>query len=117
MPPERRLAKLWGPRQPGLFSLDFGAEPLEWVERQAEDNLTMKGERRESERGNPQLTVSEAGRQGGLALLRKRGAGHFAEIGKSGQAAMRQAHPGMASIWGKMGGRPNKPTQNGLGKE
>jgi general stress protein YciG len=58
-----------------------------------------------------QLTVQEAGRKGGLALLSRRGSQHYSEIGKKGQAILRQRYPGMASEWGKKGGRPRK---NGL---
>ena len=54
------------------------------------------------------LTVSEAGRKGGLALFSKRGRKHFAEIGKKGQEVMKERFPGMASAWGKKGGRPRK---------
>ena len=56
------------------------------------------------------ITVSEAGRKGGLKVLRKRGKEYFSQIGRKGQAAMRRKHPGMASYWGKQGGRPRKPT-------
>jgi general stress protein YciG len=55
-----------------------------------------------------QITVSEAGRKGGLTLLSKRGRKHFAEIGKKGQEEMKKRYPGMASEWGKKGGRPRK---------
>ena len=55
------------------------------------------------------ITTSEAGRKGGLALLSKRGKKHFAEIGKKGQAGLRKRYPiSMASEWGKKGGRPRK---------
>lgn len=54
------------------------------------------------------ITVSEAGRKGGLALLRKRGKKHFVEIGKKGQEVLIKRYPGMASKWGKKGGRPRK---------
>ena len=54
------------------------------------------------------LTVSEAGRKGGLALFSKRGRKHFVEIGKKGQEAMKKRYPGKASEWGKKGGRPRK---------
>jgi general stress protein YciG len=53
-------------------------------------------------------TVQEAGRLGGLKLLHNRGRTHFVEIGKTGQRAMRRKYPGMASEWGKRGGRPRK---------
>ena len=56
------------------------------------------------------ITTSEAGRKGGLALLSKRGKKHFVEIGKKGQEAMKESYPGMASEWGKKGGRPRKIT-------
>lgn len=54
------------------------------------------------------MTVDEAGRKGGLALLSKRGKKHFAEIGKKGQEIAKKRYPGMASTWGKKGGRPRK---------
>jgi general stress protein YciG len=54
------------------------------------------------------ITVNEAGRRGGLSLLAKRGHNHFTEIGKKGQEALRKRYPGMASEWGKKGGRPKK---------
>lgn len=54
------------------------------------------------------ITTGEAGRRGGLALLGKRGTKHFAEIGKKGQDTMKKRYPGMASTWGKKGGRPRK---------
>jgi general stress protein YciG len=61
-------------------------------------------------------TVREAGRQGGLAILRARGRDHFVSIGKLGQAAMRAKHPNMASKWGKKGGRPKKRALNPAGE-
>jgi hypothetical protein len=54
------------------------------------------------------ISVNEAGRRGGISLLNKRGLSHFAEIGKRGQEALRKRYPGMASVWGKKGGRPKK---------
>ena len=54
------------------------------------------------------ISVNEAGKKGGLALLAKRGNKHFAEIGKKGQDTLRKRYPGMASEWGKKGGRPRK---------
>jgi len=54
-------------------------------------------------------TVNEAGRKGGLTVLRNRGRTFFVEIGSKGQAATRQKYPGMAREWGRMGGRPKKP--------
>jgi hypothetical protein len=54
------------------------------------------------------ITVNEAGRIGGLKVLEKRGRNFFSEIGEKGQKAMRTKHPGMASAWGKLGGRPKK---------
>ena len=54
------------------------------------------------------MTVSEAGRKGGLALFNKCGKQHFIQIGKKGHESMNNSHPGMASEWGKKGGRPRK---------
>lgn len=58
------------------------------------------------------ITVNEAGRRGGLALLRNRGRDFFVQIGKKGQQSMRQKYPDMARKWGKLGGRPRKPNLN-----
>ena len=63
------------------------------------------------------ITVAEAGRKGGLAVLQKHGRGHFAEIGRKGQIATRQRYPGKAHEWGKMGGRPRKLPLNEMGEE
>ena len=62
------------------------------------------------------VTVAEAGRRGGLSVLRKRGREFYAEIGKSGQAAMRQKYPNMAREWGRLGGRPKKRNLDDMGK-
>jgi general stress protein YciG len=56
------------------------------------------------------LTVAEAGKRGGLKLLETRGRNHYVVIGRKGQEAMCQKYPGMASEWGRKGGRPKKLT-------
>ncbi|OGN92168.1 MAG: hypothetical protein A2Z75_06795 [Chloroflexi bacterium RBG_13_50_10] len=56
------------------------------------------------------LTVVEAGRRGGLTVLRDRGREFFIQIGAKGQLELRKRYPGMASEWGKKGGRPRKNT-------
>lgn len=60
--------------------------------------------------GSTVMTVREAGRRGGLSCLRNQGRAFFIEIGKKGQLEMRRKHPNMGAKWGKMGGRPRKPT-------
>jgi hypothetical protein len=54
------------------------------------------------------ISASEAGRLGGLALLRGKGREYFVELGKKGQIELKKRYPGMASEWGKKGGRPKK---------
>jgi len=56
------------------------------------------------------ISVVEAGRLGGKAVLKKKGRDFFSLIGKMGQLAMRKKYPNMARNWGKLGGRPPKPT-------
>ena len=56
------------------------------------------------------LTVVQAGRKGGRSTLRKKGRDFYVHIGKMGQLAMRKKYPNMARNWGKLGGRPKKPT-------
>lgn len=63
------------------------------------------------------LTVREAGRLGGLALLEKRGRPYFAQIGQMGQRAMRRKYPNRACEWGKLGGRPRKLNLSDMGQE
>lgn len=57
---------------------------------------------------NKQMTINEVGRLGGLTVLAQRGRDYFSEIGRKGQQVMRKRYPGMASVWGKRGGRPRK---------
>lgn len=58
--------------------------------------------------GAVSITVEQAGRRGGLTVLKKRGRDFYVEIGHKGQLALRNKHPSMASEWGKLGGRPRK---------
>jgi hypothetical protein len=62
-----------------------------------------------------ELTVREAGRQGGLMVLTKYGHLHFSKIGKKGQESLRNQYPGMARVWGAKGGRPRKPNLDNMG--
>ena len=62
------------------------------------------------------LNVREAGRLGGLTVLRKKGKAFFSEIGKSGQSAMRHKYPNMARVWGRLGGRPKKRGLSDMGE-
>ena len=55
------------------------------------------------------ISVNEAGRRGGLEVLRRYGRLYFSRIGHLGQQVMRARYPGMASRWGRKGGRPKKP--------
>ena len=61
------------------------------------------------------VSVREAGRRGGLAVLTTYGHKYFSIIGRQGQKALRDQYPGMASIWGKQGGRPRKPNLDEMG--
>jgi hypothetical protein len=56
------------------------------------------------------ITVIEAGRKGGLKVLDTHGRDFFVRIGRKGQRAMRTKYPDMAKLWGKLGGRPKKPS-------
>ena len=70
-------------------------------------------------RDNPfrNISVQEAGRRGGLAVLATYGRKHFSKIGKQGQKALRDRYPGMAKVWGKRGGRPKKPDLDDMGDQ
>ncbi len=56
------------------------------------------------------MTVKQAGRKGGKAVVKKHGTAHFKKIGVIGQAALRAKYPGMAQIWGKMAKHRTRPT-------
>jgi hypothetical protein len=45
---------------------------------------------------------------GGLEVLSRHGLSFYSVIGKKGQSTMRAKYTGMASMWGKLGGRPKK---------
>ena len=61
--------------------------------------------------GERQVTVSEAGRKGGLTVLGTRGRQFYVEIGRKGQKALRKKYPGITTEWGRRGGRPRKLPQ------
>ncbi|MFC1969317.1 hypothetical protein ACFLVF_02375 [Chloroflexota bacterium] len=62
------------------------------------------------------ITVAEAGRKGGLTVLRKLGREFYVGIGQKGQRNMRRKYPNMAGEWGKLGGRPKKQSIDDMGK-
>lgn len=62
------------------------------------------------------VTVAEAGRRGGLSLLRKRGRKFYSQIGRKGQKTTREKYPNMAREWGKLGGRPKKYSLDNMGE-
>lgn len=68
------------------------------------------------EENKGELTVRQAGRLGGLAVLKKHGRQFYVEIGKKGQQTTRARYLDMAREWGKLGGRPRKPTIDEMGE-
>ena len=62
------------------------------------------------------ITVAEAGRKGGLTVLRKLGREFYIGIGRKGQKSMRRKYPNMAQEWGRLGGRPKKNSPDDMGK-
>ena len=62
------------------------------------------------------ITVAEAGRKGGLTVLRKLGREFYVGIGQKGQKSMRHKYPNMAQEWGRLGGRPKKNSLDDMGK-
>lgn len=55
------------------------------------------------------ITVSEAGRRGGIATLQKQGIEHFKKIGRKGGKRTAQLYRDRLSEFGKRGGRPRRP--------
>lgn len=65
-----------------------------------------------------QMTVSEAGRRGGLATLQNQGAKHFKKIGRKGGKKTAKLYRELLSEFGKKGGRPRRPAlDNFMGEE
>lgn len=62
------------------------------------------------------MDVGEAGKKGGLSVLRKFGRQFYSEIGRKGQKVTREKYPNKASEWGKLGGRPRKTRLDDTGK-
>ena len=68
--------------------------------------------------GKESITVSDAGRLGGLETLRRHGRQHFVAAGRRGQEVM--AHHYTAEDrrrWGSLGGRPKKPRLTNMGEK
>jgi len=64
-----------------------------------------------------QITVSEAGRLGGYSTLQNKGIKHFKKIGRKGGKRTAQLHRDLLSEFGKMGGRPKRPSMKEAMKE
>ena len=62
------------------------------------------------------ITVAEAGRKGGLTVLRKLGRDFYVGIGQKGQKSMSRKYSNMAQEWGRLGGRPKKNSLDDMGK-
>lgn len=59
--------------------------------------------------GNNSITVSEAGRLGGLETLRRHGRQHFVTAGRLGQQVIAQHYTTEdRRYWGNLGGRPRR---------
>ena len=57
-----------------------------------------------------EISVREAGRRGGLSNVRKYGVQHFVKIGRIGGLRTKALYSNRHSEWGKLGGRPKKPS-------
>ena len=71
---------------------------------------------RDSETDDQQtkLTVSEAGRRGGLTTLSRYGREHFQKAGRKGQASLSaKLTQDQRREWGRQGGRPRKKRYRG----
>jgi len=63
-----------------------------------------------SEAPRASVTVSQAGRLGGLETLRRHGRYHFVRAGRLGQEVIAQLYTTEdRRRWGSLGGRPKKP--------
>ena len=68
--------------------------------------------------GKKSITVSEAGRLGGLETLRRHGRQHFVAAGRHGQKAIAQHYTTEdRQRWGSLGGRPRRVRLADMGEE
>jgi hypothetical protein len=64
------------------------------------------------------VTVSEAGRLGGLETLRRHGRQHFVAAGCRGQEVIAHCYTAEdRRRWGRLGGRPRKPRLADVGEK
>ena len=65
----------------------------------------------------PELTVSEAGRLGGLSTLARHGIAHYQKAGRKGQAKLaNKCTSAQRRYWGALGGRPKRVRFTNLGE-
>jgi len=68
--------------------------------------------------GKKSITVSEAGRLGGLETLRRHGRQHFVTAGHRGQEVITHHYTTEdRRRWGTLGGRPKKPRLADVGEK
>ena len=64
-----------------------------------------------------ELTVSEAGRLGGLSTLARHGIAHYQKVGRKGQAKLAtKCTSDQRRSWGALGGRPKRVRFRDLGE-
>jgi general stress protein YciG len=66
--------------------------------------------RKNSKEKSDSISVREAGHRGGQITLQNRGVKHFKKIGRKGGQRTAQLYHELLSEFGKMGGRPRRPT-------
>jgi hypothetical protein len=65
----------------------------------------------------PELSVKEAGRKGGLTTFARYGVDYFREVGKKGQVEFAAKFGReQRSLWGAQGGRPKRHRKEDLGR-
>lgn len=68
--------------------------------------------------GKESITVSEAGRLGGLETLRRHGRQHFVAAGRRGQEVITHHYTAKdRRRWGSLGGRPKKLRLANMGEK
>ena len=68
--------------------------------------------------GKESITVSEAGRLGGLETLRRHGRQHFVAAGRRGQEVIARYYTAEdRRRWGSLGGRPKKLRLANMGEK
>ena len=104
--------------KPAFFPETFGEEAGFIFRLTAVASKTRNNDKITPKAGSNNITVSEAGRLGGLETLRRHGRQHFVTAGRCGQEVIARYYTTEdRRHWGSLGGRPKRLRLADMGKK